>query len=272
METGSSSDRETLAHLLEANLWEAWSIFGRGPGCALHEDDDALWFETPLPIIPYNGVLRFHGRSDVDRRIAEIADHFQRRNAEFMWVLHPTAVPHDLPGRLLAHGLKDVEPIAGMGRVLDDLPEIPLPPDGIEIRKVAGEEDAGAFYQFAAWRWHVPDEHLATYNTIVRAYRFGQPGSNTHSWQAWRGGRPVSKAGLHLGERSAGIYAVVTRPEARGLGLASLLTLTALHHARSSGFRYAVLHSTPMAESLYRSLGFDTIAPFHVYASEGTAF
>ena len=52
------------------------------------------------------------------------------------------------------------------------------------------------------------------------------------------------------------------------LGLARTLTLTALHQARAFGYRVAVLPSTPMAEALYRSIGFSTIAQFRLFASE----
>jgi GNAT superfamily N-acetyltransferase len=268
----TAGDREVLARQLEVNLWQTWSVFGRGPGSTLHDDDDALWFDTPVPIIPYNGVLRFHGQSSVDDRIAGFVDHFHRRNAHFMWILHPSSSPADLSQRLLAHGLKDVEPIPGMGRRLDDLPLIPPLPSGIQVRKVASESDASAFYQFAAWRWNVPEELQEPYKALVRAFRFGEPGSNAHMWQAWREGQPVAKAGLHFASESAGIYAVVTRPEARGLGLASTLTLTALHHARASGYSLAVLHSTPMAEGLYRSLGFENIAQFRLFGSDNATF
>ena len=87
-------------------------------------------------------------------------------------------------------------------------------------------------------------------------------------WQAWRAGRPISKAGMYLATGSAGIYAVATRPEARRLGLASILTLTALKKAQTLGKNLVVLHSTPMAESLYQSLGFETIVQFRLFASE----
>jgi predicted acetyltransferase len=87
-------------------------------------------------------------------------------------------------------------------------------------------------------------------------------------WQAWLSGAPVAKAGMYLTRHSAGIYAVATRPEARRMGLARLLTLTALHKARDLGNQLAVLHSTPMAESLYHSLGFETIANFELFASD----
>jgi ribosomal protein S18 acetylase RimI-like enzyme len=71
-----------------------------------------------------------------------------------------------------------------------------------------------------------------------------------------------------MGSGSAGIYGVVTRPEARHLGLARILTLTAVYAARRSGYRLAVLHSSPMAEGLYKSLGFETVASFRLFASE----
>jgi ribosomal protein S18 acetylase RimI-like enzyme len=268
MDTVDFLDREELVRELEENLWETWAIFGCGPGCSLHETEGLLWFETPIPIIPYNGVLRSRLQADVDQTIDSIVEHFAQKKAQFMWILHPSSIPSDLRDRLQSRGLMDVEPVPGMARSLDDLPEMPPLPDDIEVRKVADERDASAFYQFATWRWNVPDKYKENYAAIAKGFRFGQSGSKAHMWQAWRAGQPVAKAGMYLGARSAGIYAVVTKPEARRLGLARALTLTALHEARSVGYRLAVLHSTPMAEGLYHSLGFDTIVEFRLFASE----
>jgi GNAT superfamily N-acetyltransferase len=52
----------------------------------------------------------------------------------------------------------------------------------------------------------------------------------------------------------------------RGLGLARILTLQALHAARNAGYKLSVLHSTPMAVGLYEKVGFRAIAPFRVFA------
>lgn len=262
------SDRSALIRELEENLWETWSIFGRGAGCSLHEEDDLLWFETPIPIIPYNGVLKCQVERSADQRIDRIVEHLGRKQAQFMWILHPSSRPSDLGDRLLRRGLKDVELVLGMARSLEDLPALPPLPYPMEVRKVAGERDASAFYEFATWRWSVPEEYVDRYAAVAQGFRVGEPGSRAHMWQAWHEGQPIAKAGLYLASRSAGIYAVVTRPEARRRGLARTLTLTALHEARSLGYRLAVLHSSPMAEGLYRALGFDTIAEFRLFASQ----
>jgi ribosomal protein S18 acetylase RimI-like enzyme len=261
-------DKATIIHRIEENLWEMWSTFGLGPGCSLYDSKEALWFETTIPIIPYNGVIRFQADDNVDQKIDAIVQHFGRKKAQFMWVLHPTARPSDLGDRLLSRGLIYVEPTPGMARTLDHLPELPPTPDDIDIHKVTGQRDSSAFYEFAAWRWNVPEQYQEQYATIVQGFHFGEPNSKAHMWQAWRAGRPVAKAGLLLASNSAGIYAVVTRPEARRLGLARILTLTTLYEARSRGYQLAVLHSSPMAEGLYRSLGFATYADFLLYASQ----
>lgn len=260
--------RDDLIREIEANLWEAWSNFGRGSGCSLHEKEDLLWFETPIPIIPYNGVLRSQLQTNVDQEIGSIVGHFARKKAQFMWIVHPSSSPPDLRDRLKIKGLKDVEPISGMARILDDLPKLPPLPADIEIRRIVDERDVSAFHQFATWRWHVPEEYKEHYPAVTEWVRFGQSGSKVLMWQAWRAQQPVSKVALYLGAGSAGIYAVVTKPEARRLGLASALTMTALREARSLGYRLAVLHSSPMAQSLYRSLGFDSIAELRLFASE----
>ena len=262
------SDKAAWIHELEHNLWETWSNFGCGPGCSLHDEGDVLWFETPMPIIPYNGILRFQAEVDVDGRIDRLVRHFKERNVAFMWIVHPSSRPQDLPERLERHGLQEAEALPGMARTLTALPDPPPLPEGVTLRKVRDERDTSAFYDFAAWRWGIPEEHRDHVGPVMTSFCFGQPGSKAHMWQAWRDGQPIAKAAIYLAAGSAGIYAVVTRPEARRQGLAQILTLKALVHARRSGQHLAVLHSSPMAEGLYRSLGFETVAPFRLFASE----
>ena len=262
-------DRDVLINEIERNLWETWANWGRGPGCVLHEEKDVLWFETPLPIIPYNGVLKFSASDDSEHQVNAIINHFQNRQVSFIWVLHPSSQPPDLSRRLIDHGLKDVEPIYGMARSLASLPALPALPSNIQVRKIEDEHDANALIQFASWRWSIPEEHQAAYTKIVsREFRFGMPGTKAHMWQAWREDQPIAKAALYCGSGSAGIYAVATRPEARRLGLANFLAITALHYARDAGHHLAVLHSTPMAQKLYKSMGFASIAEFRLFASD----
>lgn len=263
-------DETALIDELEANLWETWSSFGRGPGCSLHDEGDILWFETPIPIIPYNAILKFRAEEDVEQKIDRLVNHLNNRQVAFMWIVHPSSRPVDLPARLEKRGLSEIELVPGMARGLADLPEPPPLPKDIEVRKAVEQGDVSELFQFAAWRWGVPDEYKGQMGTILADFRFGEPGSKAHMWQAWREGRPVAKAGMYLASGSAGIYAVATRPEARRLGLARILTLAALEFARARGYKLAVLHSTPMAEGLYRSLGFETMAAFRVFASEET--
>lgn len=266
--TGQSGEESALLAQIERNLWEFWSTFGRGSGCSLHEDRESTWFETPLPMIPYNGVIRFQVPEEPHLRIDSIIQHFNNRKVAFMWVVHPSSLPLNLTKLLERRGLIYVEPIYGMARELSHLPEIPTSVAGIDIRKVANERDAGAWHQFAALRWHIPPSYRDIYAAVTSHFRVGKPGSKAHVWQAWREGQPVAKVGLYFGSGSAGIYAVATKPEARRLGLARLLTLTALAHARDSGYRLAVLHSTPMAKGLYESIGFSTLAELRLFASE----
>jgi GNAT superfamily N-acetyltransferase len=265
---GQSGAEGAFLNQIEQNLWEFWSIFGCAPGCILHEDHDVTWFETPLPMIPYNGVIRFQVPKQPHQRIDKIIQNYIKREVSYMWIVHPSSLPLNLPNLLEDRGLIDVEPIYGMARDLSHLPEIPSLPTGIDIRKVINKQDSGAWHQFAAWRWHIPPNYQNIYASVLSQFYVGAPDSNAHVWQAWREGHPVAKVALYLGSGSAGIYAVATKPEARRLGLARILTLTALSHARELGYHLAVLHSTPIAKGLYESIGFSTLSEFRLFASE----
>ncbi|MGD8394988.1 MAG: GNAT family N-acetyltransferase [Candidatus Eiseniibacteriota bacterium] len=257
---------------LEENLWALWSRFGRGDGCALHEAPGALWFDTPIPTLPYNGVLRFEGGhegDDVDRRIDAIFEHYRRRRVPFFWILHPSAGPADLDERLRARGLEEAEVCPGMAMRLDDLPETAGAPAGIEIREVRDPSEVDHVLDLVAWRWQVPSEAVRFLPGMAKEFDVGRPGGALRFWLAWRDGVPVSKAIINLDAGAAGLYGVVTRPEARGLGLARILTLEGFHAAREAGYELGVLHSSPMACSLYERIGFRPVAPFRLFAPSG---
>jgi len=257
---------DDVGQALEENLWRLWARFGRGAGCTLYERDDAMWFDTPIPTLPYNGVMRFAVTADVDRRIAEVFEHFAGRDVPFMWVVHPSAQPTDLDARLRTHGMDEVEVATGMWAPLESLPEPAPPPAGIEVREAITPDDVSAALELVAWRWEVAPGMASRLEGFRRSFRVGEPGSAVRCWIAWKEGRPVSKVILNLDAGAAGLYGVATRPEARGQGLARTLTLSAFGAARAAGFRVGVLHSSPMAYSLYERLGFRPAAPFRIFA------
>jgi GNAT superfamily N-acetyltransferase len=258
--------RAEAVRALEENLWALWSRFGRGDGCTLHEDRDALWYDTPISTLPYNGVLRFTVDEDPDRRIDELFEHYRRRGVPSLWIVHPTARPADLAGRLRRRGLEQIEECAGMSADLAALPPPPSAPTGTRIAEVTGADAICDFLELVAWRWNIPAGAAAALPAVMRAFELGVAGSVVRVWLAWRSGVAVAKVGLHLAAGAAGLYGVATRPEARGQGLARTLTLHAFASARAAGYRLGVLHATPMARSLYEKLGFRSQACFGIFA------
>jgi GNAT superfamily N-acetyltransferase len=263
-EIAGASER-AIRDALERNLWALWSRFGRGEECVLHEHEDALFFDTPIPTLPYNAVLHFCAVSDLERRIDAIFEHYRQRDVPFIWIVHPTAQPSDLGERLRARGLEEAEVCPGMAMDLSEVAEPAEPPTRIEIHEAA-TSDTEDVLELVAWRWEVPKEVLPKLPGIARAFEVGVPGSPVRCWVARQDGLPVSKVILNLAAGAAGIYGVVTKPEARGLGLARILTLQALQAARDAGYNLGVLHSSPMAVRLYERVGFRAIAPFRIFA------
>lgn len=253
---------------VEANLWSMFAQFGRGRGCALVDEPEVLRFETPLPFVPYNAVLRFRAESGVDAKVEAIVDHHRRRGVPLLWVLHPSARPDDLPDRLRDHGLAEAERVPGMVRSLQDLPPLEPPPEGIDVARVDRAAVEG-FLDLLTWRYALPADAAPVLRSIMELARFGEPDAPTRGYVARRDGVVLSKAVLHLGAGVAGIYGVATRAEARGLGLARQLTLMALHDARAVGADLAVLHATPMAVGLYAGLGFVTVTELALWSDPG---
>lgn len=251
---------------LESNCWSMFSILGTGPGGRVTDTPSELIIESPLTKPPYNGIFRLlePESGSLTSRVEEIWKGFTERGVAGVVLVTPTA-PDGLRDALTARGLECVEAIHGMAMEMDELLAIPAAPDGVQVFEAGGENSAD-WVNLVSWRYGL-EPTTAPY---LREVFENAIGGHTRLWVARLGGEPVSKVGMHLRDGVAGIYGVATTEGGRRKGLATNLTVRALHAARDAGATTSVLHSTPMARELYRSLGYRDIADFEIWAEPDT--
>ena len=115
------NDRDERLQGIEAGFVRQWRNMGLWPGATLHDDSGLLWFETPIPHLPYNGIIRTAIPPELDAHavIARVVSSLRERSWPFYWICWPTRQPEDLPGRLAQLGLDLVERVTGMDLDLD---------------------------------------------------------------------------------------------------------------------------------------------------------
>lgn len=246
-----------------------WRRFGLYPGASLHEEDGVVWYDGPIRLLPYNGVVRsaIPGDADADRVVARVAGHFLERDLPFMWVVRPSDTPADLPLRLARHSLDMVEQATGMELDLDQW-EPPSVPTEASIVEALDDASLTDYESLIRTYWSVPDEQRATIHTLNRYWGPG-PRSPGTRLVAYVGAKAVAKLFLNLSElpERCSVYGVSVLPEARGKGLATAMMVEALSKAKGLGARTCVLHSSNMALPLYKRLGFVEHCVLSVFAT-----
>ena len=260
-------DHDMAVAALERNAWSMFAVLGTGDGGCVIDTPTRLVVETPVRQPPYNAVWRFHDENDrpLVEQVVALLERFAGRDVTPMWLVHPTAPP-GLRDRLGALGMVCAEEVFGMIAELRSLPPIPAPAEEVEVREATATEP-DEWVHLVSWRYGL-DTSTSPYlaDVYARALR-----GRTRMWVARVAGVPSSKTVLHIDDDGvSGIYGVATTENGRHRGLASLLTLTALHAARAQGAEIGVLHSTPMARSLYARLGFRDVALFEAWAEPDT--
>jgi hypothetical protein len=175
--TAGELSLENQVRITEEDLWGLWRRFGLAPGCALHEECGAVWFETPMTHLPYNAVLRFQVEGESEPIVDRIVGHYRARGVPFVWIMHPSALPTDV-GRLLEdRGLVQAEVIPGMTMDLAVLPPRESCPADVEIREVVSPEDLAGVQEMIAWRWDVPEKERQMHFDMMLSFGVGTPGS-----------------------------------------------------------------------------------------------
>ena len=214
------------------------------------------------PVIS-NAAFRQDDELDPDEFLARARAFFAARGRGFaVWARAGAAEDRDLIDAAERAGLQNVYGMPEM--VLEDWErEDAPPPAGAELRRVGSVDDAGQYWQVATAAYAdigFPPEIFAFYENHDYLWADGAAAFLAHV-----DGRPAGISMTIVSHGVAGIYWVGCTAEARGRGLGRAMTAAALDAGFEIGAESASLQASPMGESLYRRMGFETIFDYRLY-------
>lgn len=252
------------AHLLDAVSRECFRSFAVLPNAAVIDNGEVFGVIDDVPLTFFNGIAmaRF-ADGDLHAGIRRATAPFRARGRAFRWWVAPWTEPAALPAALQAHGLRYVFDSAGMTVDLTTLPDTPSP-DGLTIRRVRRAEEMIGWAHILVTVFERPVYEGQLWIQAFDRIGFGDDSPWAH-FVGFVDGVPVATTAVMMAGKLAGIYHVATMPSARGRGIGAALTRAGLDHARERGATEGALQAAPMAEGVYRSLGFHDRGTLSMY-------
>lgn len=243
---------------IEENAAELLMAMGAAGGGSQRADDRAEWTIGGSPIDYHNAVVR---ASDADV-VAESLVEMKKHGVPGTWHAGPS-MRIDRTA-LTAAGFVPGGSEPGMAVRIQDL-TAPLAVPGLSITRVA--DDAGlAVWESTLGQGFGEGEREARW--VASTYRQLGYGDPWRHYLGWLDGTPVATATVFLGAGVAGLYFVMTIPEARRRGIGAAISYDVLHSADPE---YAVLESSPAGRSVYEALGFREYCTIELYEWTGSS-
>jgi len=225
-------------------------LFELDPGAEITAGDGWLFGagRSAHPVIS-NAAFRVDDGLDPEEFIERARDHFADRGRGFaIWARAGATEDRDLIDAVERAGLQNVYEMPEM--VLERwTPEEASSPPGAELRRVSSAEDAARYWRVATESYAdigFPPEIFAYYENHEYLWADGAA-----AFLANVDERPAGISMTIVSHGVAGIYWVGCAAEARGRGLGRAAS--------------ASLQASPMGESLYRQMGFETIYDYRLY-------
>jgi len=253
------------------NLSRAMSQYGRAcaNGSVVKCGDEAILIDSGLDYAVFNAAVVHdpmqEGIAGLRGFLKSAAAHYRARNTPWScWLcssLFEATSRLELRGVLLQHGLRLAAIHDGMfaSQVLG-----PTQPSAtFMVRPVNDDKTRRDLCVIAERVFAVPRSYA---RSIYAGDGFWSDGYR--AWLGYSNGQPVATAATETAEGTVGLYCVATMPEARRKGFAGAVSAHAIRQAQAeSGFRTAILHSTPEGLPLYRRMGFETVTRHEVFVS-----
>ena len=234
-------------------------------GMTVHERAGCALVDTGLASDTLNTVSGAPRHLLTSDDIRWVLDYYRERQLPFTWWVGPS----DLwaGDALCAHGLALSGIEMGMAGDLARL-DLTAAGPGVDIRRATGLEGVMDHAGVVAAVVTPPDEALLEFYRRA-ADVITHASTDRHLFVLYEHGVPQSTVELCVSEHIVGLYAVATRPSARGRGYATTVAGQALRFARDTlDARTVVLQSNPRARSIYERIGLHAIGEFHEFVPE----
>ncbi|WP_020385719.1 GNAT family N-acetyltransferase [Kribbella catacumbae] len=251
-------DDAELIRAIEDNAAELLLAMGAAGGGRQRSDHEVRWTIGGSPIDYHNAVVSC-AADDADQVIAESLQELKNHGVPGSWHVGPSMRPLDLGDRLLAAGFSHAGSEPGMALRLTELREAEAA--GLRVERI-GLAELGVWEHTLGRGFGEGPKEARWVSEVYR--RLGVTDPWRH-YLGYLGDQPVATATVFLAAGVAGLYFVMTVPEARRRGIGAAITAAVLREARDSGSQYAVLGASPAGRSVYGGLGFREYCAIDLY-------
>lgn len=254
---------ENIAEALEENfLFEVSFLVPYVPIMELLESD-VIVNKTQIPDETHNIVVKARfSEADVDRRVKETIEIFQKENLPFSWWVGPFDTPKNLRKVLQNHGLQFSQNDYGMFFDLKPLPQGQT--QKLVCKHVKNLEDMKIFDSVHVKSGGNPDFFDCLYRHMPsEAFAEKTP------YQFYTGyveGKPVTTGALVFHGGVAGIYYIMTVPAERRKGYATEMMFFLLREAKKRNFTYSTLLASETGKKVYEKIGFQECCLFQEFS------
>ena len=260
----TSSDNVTrdplLSDLVANHVAEAFRFWvSCFPGGVHTSADGVEMLETGISHPLGNVVLRCSLAGDAAvQKAMEIRQHFQEKGVIMSWFVQTHEELDKLPKVLTSAGFVVAGTAPAMLASLRGLPEDPVIKPGVEVREVLTGADLDSWIQTLQAVFQFSDELKPLFLGPCLKNGMG-PDQQFRCFLASADGIAVGVSAIFRHQSEGGIFCVGTLPEVRGQGIGAVVTYAAMKAAADMGLERIVLQSSPLGESVYRKLGFQTV-------------
>jgi len=261
------SDKQAVVEAIEGNAAELLLAMGHAGGGEEVHKPHITWTIGGSPIDYHNAVVHAdlsRTALTADAVIMEVIEQFRTRGVPGTWHVGPSFRPANLGELLVEHGFHDAGGEPGMAADLNTLNEDIQYPSHLVIERVREDRQLDVWGETLAEGFGEGEREANWVQDISRKIGLGDDVPYRH-YLGWLDGKAVATASLFLGAGAAGIYFVMTVPEARRQGIGAAITLAALREAQQMGYRVGVLGSSEPGYPVYKRIGFQEYCQIGIY-------
>ena len=248
--------------LIEKNLSCFLANWKDLEGVEFVEDTTKTQLVTGMPFAFLNSIVNVDFSNNTEGQLSKAIRLFKESKVPVLWWIGPSSKPIDLDVHLEKLNFTKIDEPPGMYIKLKDLNLTDMKKTDLMVELVQTTEQLEDWVKVFVEGIGVPEDRR---EDLHKAETSMLEKKDYLRFVGYSDGEPVTISALILEEDVVGVYFVITRPEYRGKGYGTVITVEALEEAHKRGYSQAILQSSAMGYNIYKRIGFEEYCKFKWY-------